>query len=214
MNRPESCFGIPGSRADLRRRRVMEAARKLFVENGFHATGMAQIAKSSEIAIGQIYRDFASKDDIVAAMVEEDCGRLMMYEVLEQAIQDGDPESVKAWLREFVEPSDNPDDARLFAEILAESARSPRIASIFRQVQDELRGHMDDALEMLAPAPALAERRTIVADVITTLSVGVMHQQLMRPEADLTCVIRGVQAALDRELTALADDSQTAFNPG
>jgi len=203
MNRPENCFGMPGSRADLRRRRVMEAARKLFIENGFHATGMAQIAKSSEIAIGQIYRDFASKEEIVAAMVQEDCGRLMMYEVLEAAIRDGDPAAVRAWLHEFVEPSDNPDDARLFAEILAESARSPRIASIFRQVQDELRGHMDQALAMLAPAAALAARRKVVADVITTLSIGVTHQQLMRPEADLTGVIRGVQAILDRELTAL-----------
>ena len=214
MNRPEICFGIPGSKAELRRRRVMAAARKLFIENGFHATGMAQIAKSSEIAIGQIYRDFASKEEIVAALVQEDCGRLMMYEVLEKAIQDGDPESVKAWLREFVAPSDDPDNARLFAEILAESARSPRIASIFRQVQDELRGHMDDALEMLAPAAALAPRRKIMAEVITTLSLGVTHQQLMRPEADLTCVVRGVQALLDRELTALAYDSQTAFNLG
>lgn len=182
----------------------MQAARKLFIDNGFHATGMAQIAKTSGVAIGQIYRDFESKEDIVAALVEVDCGRLMMYDVLEAAIRRHDADSVRAWLREFVEPSDNPDDARLFAEILAESARSPRIAAIFRQIQDELRRHMDEALEMLAPAPAMASRRSILAEVITTLSVGMTHQQLMRPDADLTSVVRGVQAVLDRELTALA----------
>ena len=207
MNRPEDCGEIQGSRADLRRRRVMQAARKLFIENGFHATGMAQVAKLSEVAIGQIYRDFASKEEIVAALVQEDCGRLMMYEVLEDAIRDGDPQAVRAWLREFVQPSDNPDDARLFAEILAESARSPRISAIFRQVQDELRAHMDEALEMLAPAAVVASRRKVVAEVITTLSVGVTHQQLMRPEEDLTCVIRGVEEILDRELTALVSAS-------
>lgn len=207
MNRPEDCLGVQGSRADLRRQRVTQAARKLFIENGFHSTGMAQIAKLSEVAIGQIYRDFASKEEIVAAMVQEDCGRLMMYEVLEKAIQDGDPEAVRAWLNEFVEPSDNADDPRLFAEILAEAGRSPRIAGIFRQVQDELREHMDEALEMLAPAAHLAERRKVVAEIISTLSVGVTHQQMMRPEADLTCVVRGVQDLLDRELTALVSES-------
>ncbi len=71
------------SRAEMRRQRVMQAARKLFIENGFHATGMAQVAKMSGVAIGQIYRDFASKEEIVVALVEADCGRLMMYQVLE-----------------------------------------------------------------------------------------------------------------------------------
>ena len=67
------CMGEEGeSRAALRRRRITDAARKLFVANGFHATGMAQLAKASGIAVGQIYRDFAAKEDIVAALVTAD----------------------------------------------------------------------------------------------------------------------------------------------
>jgi AcrR family transcriptional regulator len=192
------------SRADIRREKIMAAARKLFIENGFHATGMAQVAKTSGIAIGQIYRDFSSKEDIVAAMVEADCGRLMMYEKLESAIAANDIPGVRAWLHEFTEPSDDPDDAPLFAEILAESARSERIREIFRQNHDELREHMDAALELIGPGEAVAARRTILADVISTLSMGMMHQMLMRPEMDLSGVVRGVQAVLDRELDTLA----------
>ncbi len=64
---------------------------------------------------------------------------------------------------------------------------------------------MDDALELLAPGDAVAPRRAVLAEVITTLSVGMTHQQLMRPEANLNSVIRGVQAVLDRELAMLAD---------
>lgn len=203
-----------GSRADQRRRRVTQTARKLFIENGFHATGMAQIAKVSGIAIGQIYRDFASKEDIVAALVEVDCARLMMYEVLESSIQARDADAVRTWLGEFVEPSDNPDDSRLFAEILAESTRNPRIAAIFRKVQDEFRHHLGEALKLFAPGEAQATHRAILADVITTLSVGMTHQQLMRPDADLTSMIRGVQAVLDRELTALAAASHAADASG
>ncbi len=186
----------------------MQAARKLFIENGFHATGMAQVAKSSGIAIGQIYRDFASKEEIVAAMVAADCGRLMMYGKLDAAIRHGDIPAVRAWLHEFVEPSDDPDDARLFAEIVAESARSGRIREIFRENHDELRGHIDAALALIGPGEPLAARRAILADVVSTLSLGMMHQQLMRPEIDLRPVIRGVQAVLDRELDTLAAASR------
>ncbi|CAM3194984.1 Transcriptional regulator, TetR family [Sphingomonas antarctica] len=197
----------------MRRQRVTQAARKLFIENGFHATGMAQVAKTSGVAIGQIYRDFASKEEIVAELVEADCGRLMMYEVLEAAIRENDTDAVRAWLREFVEPSDNPDDARLFAEILAESARSARIAAIFRQIQDELRLHMDEALRLIAPGDALTAQRATLADVIGTLSIGMTHQQLMRPDVDLAAVVRGVQATLDRELNALVAASVAAKTP-
>jgi AcrR family transcriptional regulator len=199
----------PPSRADIRRDKIMAAARKLFIENGFHATGMAQVAKTSGIAIGQIYRDFSSKEEIVAAMVEADCGRLMMYEKLDSAIRANDVPAVRAWLHEFVEPSDDPDDAPLFAEIIAESARSERIREIFRQNHDELREHMDAALELIGPGDAVAARRQILADVISTLSMGMMHQMLKSPEADLGPVVRGVQAVLDRELDTLAAQSRT-----
>ena len=197
------------SRAEIRRAKIMAAARKLFIENGFHATGMAQVAKTSGIAIGQIYRDFSSKEEIVAAMVEADCSRLMMYEKLESAIDANDVAAVRAWLHEFVEPSDDPDDAPLFAEIIAESARSERIREIFRQNHDELRQHMDAALELIGPGEAVAARRTILADVISTLSMGMMHQTLKSPEADLGPIVRGVQAVLDRELDTLAAQSHS-----
>ncbi|WP_443018235.1 helix-turn-helix domain-containing protein [Sphingobium sp. TKS] len=45
----------------------MATTRDLFVKRGFHQTGMAQIASSSGIAVGQIYRDFANKEAIIAA---------------------------------------------------------------------------------------------------------------------------------------------------
>ena len=42
-----ACCGLPADRAATRRRRIIEAARSLFVANGFHATGVAQIARES-----------------------------------------------------------------------------------------------------------------------------------------------------------------------
>jgi AcrR family transcriptional regulator len=201
------------TRASARREQVVAAARKLFIENGFHATGMAQIAKSSGIAVGQIYRDFSSKEEIVAAMVDADCGRLMMYEKLESAIDAGDIPAVRAWLREFIEPSDDPNDAPLFAEILAEAARSDRIREIFRQNHDELRQHMDAALELIGPGDAVAERRAVIADVISTLSIGIMNLTLKGSGIDLDRVVRGAQTVLEREIDVLVQASREAKQP-
>ena len=59
---------VTATRAEQRRARIIAAARTLFAENGFHNTGIAQIAKQSGVLVGQIYRDFANKEEIVVAI--------------------------------------------------------------------------------------------------------------------------------------------------
>ena len=77
MSNAEFCCTAPKKKAEQRRDRVIEAARKLFIDKGFHGTGIAQIAKDSGIAVGQLYRDFSAKEDIVAAIVNGDCCSFM-----------------------------------------------------------------------------------------------------------------------------------------
>ena len=197
------CGAAGPSRADLRRRRITDAARKLFVVNGFHSTGMAQLAKESGVAVGQIYRDFASKEDIVAALVETDCGRLMMYDQLEAAIRDDRPAIVRAWLIEFLDPGECRDDARLFAEIVAESGRNARIAALFRTLHDQMREHILAALALLAPGAALATRREEMTEAMMTLSLGLFQYGFMAPERDVRPVLRFLEHTVERQLDDL-----------
>lgn len=190
------------SRADARRRRITDAARKLFILNGFHSTGMAQLARESGVAIGQIYRDFSSKEDIVAALVAADCGRLMMYDALDAAIGARDSGAVRRWLRDYLDPGDERDGARLFAEIIAESGRNPRIAAIFRDLHDQLRGHLRAALALLVPA-ADAARREATAEALMALSVGLFQYSFIAPERDVAPVLGAFHALLDRQLAWL-----------
>ncbi|HEX8381942.1 MAG TPA: TetR/AcrR family transcriptional regulator [Sphingomonas sp.] len=215
MKQDEKCGAEPPSRADLRRRKLIETARKLFVENGFHATGIAQIARESGIAVGQIYRDFSSKEEIVAALVEEDCRHFMAAEALDAAIRDGDRERVFAWLHHFVEPDDDPSGGRLFAEIVAESSRNERVAAIFASIHDRLRANLLVALTLLAPGEARAERRAVVADGIMTVSLGMLHHQLMRPDMDLAPLILALRNIIDEQIAALnAAEDPAAIVPG
>ena len=48
---------------------VEDAAIKLFLEQGYHATSMRQIADHAGLALGGIYNHFASKDEIFEAII-------------------------------------------------------------------------------------------------------------------------------------------------
>ena len=53
------------------RHKILEAAYELFLDQGFHATSMRQIADKSGVALGGIYNHFKSKDDIFAAIIAD-----------------------------------------------------------------------------------------------------------------------------------------------
>lgn len=204
------CCTAPGNKADIRRRRVIDQARKLFIENGFHATGIAQIARESGVAVGQLYRDFSAKEDIVAAIVDTDCRSFMAAEALRLAIQQGDEVAVRDWIRQFVLPEDDMDDSRLFAEIMAEAGRNTRIAAIFDATHNDVRVLMLNALAMLAPGEALAEKRIALADTILTMSLGLLHHQLVRPKMDVASLVRSLLHIIDRDIDALREEAGMA----
>lgn len=49
--------------------RIVEAGRKLFARQGFHATGMRDIARLAQVSIGALYHYFRSKDELFLAVV-------------------------------------------------------------------------------------------------------------------------------------------------
>ncbi|MDE0877320.1 MAG: helix-turn-helix domain containing protein [Sphingomonas bacterium] len=199
------CCEGPVDRAGLRRRRIIEAARALFVANGFHATGVAQIARESGVAVGQLYRDYAAKEDIVAEIVTGDCETFMARAALAEAIERRDESAVWNWLRNFIEPDDDADADPMFAEIVAESARNERIAGIFARNRDEVTDCMRKALMLLAPGDALAKRRELLADLILTQSLGVTQHRLIDPMFDAKRLTDLVMTVITREIEAMRD---------
>jgi AcrR family transcriptional regulator len=48
---------------------IEDAALELFMDQGYHATSMRQIADKAELALGGIYNHFKSKDEIFEALI-------------------------------------------------------------------------------------------------------------------------------------------------
>lgn len=59
------------ARTQAQRERILTAARTCFVEHGFHAASMASIAETANMSAGLIYRYFASKNEIIVAIIEQ-----------------------------------------------------------------------------------------------------------------------------------------------
>jgi AcrR family transcriptional regulator len=70
---------------------VLAAARRLFAEKGFHATGTRELAAAADINDALLYRFFANKDAILAALVDE---LIAAFGALPQAVADGHAEEL------------------------------------------------------------------------------------------------------------------------
>lgn len=57
------------TKGERTRLQIEDAAVELFMEQGYHATSMRQIAERAELALGGIYNHFASKEDIFKAII-------------------------------------------------------------------------------------------------------------------------------------------------
>ena len=56
-------------KGEVTRLAIEDAAIGLFLEQGYHATSMRQIADRAELALGGIYNHFSSKDEIFEAII-------------------------------------------------------------------------------------------------------------------------------------------------
>ncbi|PZO78616.1 MAG: TetR/AcrR family transcriptional regulator [Sphingomonas hengshuiensis] len=190
------------SRAVARREKLVAVARRLFSENGFHGTGVAQIAAESGIKVGQIYRDFADKEAIVAAIVEHDLRLFLLEAEIAQAVESGDTAAVRDWLRMFMRCGEASEARALMPEILAEAARNDRIKGIAHTINRRVKRALVQALTALAPHPGQAETRADLAELILTIGAGIMHRRIADPDFDEEAAYRRlgglVEGAIDR----------------
>lgn len=56
---------------DARRRQILDAAKRCFARNGFHATSMQDIFNEADLSAGAVYRYFNGKDEIIGAIAAE-----------------------------------------------------------------------------------------------------------------------------------------------
>ena len=68
---------------------IEDAARELFIKQGFHATSMRDIAKRAEVSLGNLYNYYETKDSIFESIIDryltviDENLRSILYEIEE-----------------------------------------------------------------------------------------------------------------------------------
>ncbi|BET67486.1 TetR/AcrR family transcriptional regulator [Opitutales bacterium ASA1] len=111
----------------VRRARILTAARGCFAAKGFHAASTADIARAARLSVANLYQYFASKEDLVMALVEQDLEGDVAF-VVELGRSAPFARAVEGVLRAVVEERVRDEDGfRLRLEILTESTRNAAV---------------------------------------------------------------------------------------
>ena len=128
------------------RREIIDAAFTCFAEQGYHATGIADIAARLGIGHGTFYRYFENKRDIVEHVIDDLIARIVGTLGAENA-----PEAVDT-LEGYREQSARIGEA--LARIFAEDPRVPQLLLAAAGIDDAMREKMLDLFELTTPLTA------------------------------------------------------------
>jgi len=120
---------------------ILDAARRCFASNGFHATSMQDILDEAGKSAGAVYRYFPGKSDIVGAIAEQS-GDGMLDALAAYAESAGVTvadviTSAVAGVRAKHQALSN---ARVSMQVWAESVRDPRMHEQFTCTHERVRG--------------------------------------------------------------------------
>jgi TetR/AcrR family fatty acid metabolism transcriptional regulator len=84
--RPRSARAV---RVGDKRKRILDAAVRVFAKKGFYATRVSEVAKAAGVADGTIYLYFKSKDELLVSLFEDRVERLLVFLQTELPSTDG-----------------------------------------------------------------------------------------------------------------------------
>jgi TetR/AcrR family transcriptional regulator, transcriptional repressor of aconitase len=199
---------------DARRRQILDAARRCFVRNGFHATSMQDVLGEANLSAGAVYRYFHGKDEIIAAIAAEAVAEVAG--ALDSTFDADDPppldEVLGAAFLAIRRVDAEQGMAKLALQVWSEAVRSPTLAGILRdeiaRVRDSLArlvGSYQDRGLMAADAPPEQ-----VARVLIGLLPGFVVQHALLGDVDPDAFRTGLRTLLTTRLGAPLPSATTA----
>jgi AcrR family transcriptional regulator len=199
--------GLRERKKQQTRDRLTEAARRLFVERGFEAVSVAEVARSADVSEATVFNYFPTKEDLVYSRLER------FEDELLAAIRDRAPgETILAAFGRFVlEPrgflaARDAAAATRLVEISRMIAASPALLARERQIFDRYTRSLaaliaeDTAAREDDPAPAVAAAALIG---VHRAMIEHVRRHLLAGDDDLRRLRRGVRTVGTRALALL-----------
>jgi AcrR family transcriptional regulator len=171
------------------RQRLLDAARKVFSERGYHEATVEAIAAESGLSNGALYYNFRNKEELFLALFDQRIdARIAAVERTfgsERASGDDGGGQVMTAAMEGVRDIDDPMEWAMFFEFIAHAARTPDFRREFRKRSRRMRTAFARAVERQSAdlgtdLPLPAEQ---VGVAIAALSHGLAAQRVIDPRA-------------------------------
>jgi AcrR family transcriptional regulator len=188
-----------------KRKRILDAAIRVFAEHGYHGARVGDIAEDAGVAHGLLYHYFASKDDVLRTIFVENWGELLARFRAVEAAEEPAPEKLEGIAKILLRTWRN--DPALVTVMVREVARS-----------QQLQGQIEDVREAFAIVQRVIEegqasgefRSGVDARLASWLFYGGLEEvltgwvlgQLPDGEDDVT---RAERTAVELALRGLAD---------
>ncbi|HEY2672192.1 MAG TPA: TetR/AcrR family transcriptional regulator [Rugosimonospora sp.] len=192
---------VSDAHRQARRREILDAAAACFARDGFHRTSMQDIVRESGISAGLVYRYFAGKDDVIAAIVGEwhEHRASLLAGSVPRTVEGPAGEPVRAALPGYlamlraIGAPESATDLRLGVQVWSEALRSPAIDTL-------VRGGVDRFRELAAAAVRDTARDGLPADldpdavarVLIAIYQGLMLQTAWDGTVDNDAFVRAV----------------------
>jgi AcrR family transcriptional regulator len=168
--------------AEETQRAIVEAASRLFLARGYHATSIGMVAAEAAVAVQTIYNSIGSKRDLLsrvldAAAAGEHAPAPVAQFMRKQAELEPDPRRLVAQLIEFWRDA-LPRTAPVFRIIREGAAADPEIAELERTRAAQRLANYEHAARMLAERGALRGGVTIEAAAASIFAIG--HPEIYR----------------------------------
>jgi len=177
-------------RAEARRAQILNAARACFREHGFHGASIARICQAAGMSPGHIYHYFRNKEDIIAAIVEQDVARILDFHDRMRASTDLRA-TVRDCVRQSVISALDAGEVALKLEIVAEAARNPRIAELVRLADQRLRASFMGMMDEVGLGRGIDMQECV--DTLCAMFDGLMMRGVRNPDLDAEAVIERYQ---------------------
>jgi TetR/AcrR family transcriptional repressor of uid operon len=177
-----------------RRTQILEAAMICFAKHGFHQASMHDISAEAGISVGLIYRYFANKEAVIAAMADEH--KKEIHDVLERARQASSLlESLEILFTAHCCENSPQVLSAFVVDLYAEASRNPQIADL---VRDVLQTSMDGVTDLIARSPEAKEGASHglkpheMAELIFAVARGMLMRDVLQPH-EMTAAERRVR---------------------
>ncbi|WP_354639478.1 TetR/AcrR family transcriptional regulator [Kitasatospora camelliae] len=197
---------------DARRRQILDGAARCFARNGFHATSMQDVLGECGLSAGAVYRYFAGKDELIAAIAEECFGAVRSaFAEAAAAVPPPTPDVLLAEvllqvLDRVPLDGDRSASARLIIQVWTETLRNAALAGALEGGFAALRRIWADLVESYRAAGLMPEGPAAdhIARTLIATAQGFIAQQALFGEVEVAVVRDGLRGLMSMTVPAEA----------